>query len=768
MGRILWTTSPLRMERTGSISGAEWKISHEDGAGSTSVVFDVASPAPLEKETPTGERTSFTGTIGVSWPPESGQSISLEVTTQNRVLFLLGFDPAGKAEFNGKGFMCSFGTYPHQFRAEEDQSTGLTRLFVDGTMVCEADIPAETIGGVRDGLRLRVHGQTSGEQEWPLVDIAGVVLISASAAAFEIYDQESTIARIAPARPIFTGESFMWKSIPPAFWGKTGLRTTLDRRSPLRYHARQGGFIYAALWTWDYGFLDHLPEALRSAYNGWTKTDQVATVARAPEPFDRLPIYRRFVPRGDGSIDLDAYVGQWVVLGFSESPMAESVEGDPGEVIVSGARARHNVVEQGQHVSLESTSTVESYTLYHDGAIIQSGTGTDFEAPTNSGRYALRVKTARGEATLPLTIALRPPSSPGWERGFFPIHFYNGYSYAGQFFPNHAQLGDLQTLAMFEMGTNTFFLSSPNELVDLLHARTLLNLKDKTIPMTRRMPDAKEAEAAFDALLVSLSPVPLNTLGLYVEDEPPLEAAARLSKMTVSARSILPGVPLLYTTEGERSTELWKTAGSDARMTRAYPIRKSMRRELRRSIENELSGFLSFVQKSSNSTPIWLVVQAFGDPGIWKQPSPAQLRLMVNLALARGVRGLTYFVYDSSPKGTERLVGIARWPFVPQSGLYGEVKNLNEGIAQLKSFLASTRWSSNVPQYDRRFDVQVVSTMDGKGYAWITNWDTERSVTGKVSLKLDDDPIEVTLGPGCRQIIDLRSGKSIETDQDFK
>jgi hypothetical protein len=285
--------------------------------------------------------------------------------------------------------------------------------------------------------------------------------------------------------------------------------------------------------------------------------------------------------------------------------------------------------------------------------------------------------------------------------------------------------------------------------------------------MTRRMPDAKEAEAAFDALLASLSPVPLNTLGLYVEDEPPLEAAARLSKMTVSARHVLPGVPLLYTTEGERSPELWNIAGSDVRMTRAYPIRKSMRRELRKSIEGELSNFLLFVQEAANSTPLWLVVQAFGDPYIWNQPNPAQLRLMVNLALPRGARGLTYFVYDSSPRGTERLIGIARWPFVPQSGLYGEVKNLNEGILRLNSFLASTRWSSDVPQHDRRFDVQMVSTVDGKEYAWITNWDTERSVTGTVTLKPDGDPIEVTLGPGYRQIIDLRSGRSIETDQDF-
>jgi hypothetical protein len=529
----------------------------------------------------------------------------------------------------------------------------------------------------------------------------------------------------------------------------------------VRYFAWQAGTVYAALWTWDYGFLKHLPQSLCADYNGWQKIDAVADIADAPEPYAHLPIYTRSVAKGDGQLDLDAYVGQWVIVGFIPSPSIEE-RGDGAVVVrIADAQSRHNVVERGQSLLLDSSQPVHSFALYHDGVRVASGTGSTLTAPAASGRYAMRVETSGGTVTVPLTVALPPAQSVGWEKGFFPIHFYNGYSYAGVFSPNDEQLLDLQTLAMFEMGANTFFQNSPDALATLLHARSILNLKSTTIPQTRKIPVDDQTRSVFKSLLERISPLEPGTLGLYVEDEPPPEAAGPLSLLADMGRRQLPGVPLLYTVQGTSSPRFWQMARSDVRMTRAYPVRKNRRDDLRASIEHELSDFLSTALQEESNTPVWLVVQAFGDPGMWDQPTPPQLRLMVNLALARGVRALTYFCYDSSPRGRQKLVGLAVWPFVPQSALYEEVQRLSGDIGRRHDFLASTRWVRGVIQQDRRFDVQIERSDSGKEYAWVTNWDMQEPAAGTISIMADRAPIQVVLGPGASAIVDLSSGRQL-------
>jgi hypothetical protein len=593
-------------------------------------------------------------------------------------------------------------------------------------------------------------------------EVPGATSRSTQAASLVIVDHDSFLSPLKPSTLLFSDQTFAWESIPPLLRGQSCLRAPLGRTESLRYFARQAGTIYAALWTWDYGFLQHLPQSLRSDYNGWKKTGAVADIADAPEPYAHLPIYARLTPKGDGQLDLDAYVGQWVVVGFVPSPSAEGPRDNDTVVRVAGAQSRHNVVERGQSLSLDSSQPVHSFALYHDGARVASGSGSTLAAPTASGRYAMQVETSGGTVTIPLTVALPPAQILGWEKGFFPIQFYNGYSYAGLFSPNDGQRPDLETLAMFEMGANTFFQNGPHALATLLHARSILNVKSKTIPQTRKIPVDDETRLAFKGLIEGVLPLEPGTLGLYVEDEPPPDAAGPLSLLAEMSRRQLPDMPLLYTVQGTSAPRFWRSARSDVRMTRAYPVRKERRDDLQASIEGELSDFLSAAQEEANSTPLWLVAQAFGDPGIWDQPTPPQLRLMVNLALARGVRGLTYFCYDSSPRGRQRLVGLARWPFVPQSGLYEEVQRLNGGIARLHDFLASTHWVRGVIQQDRRFDVQIERAENGKEYAWITNWNMQQSTAGAVSIRAGGAPIRVVLGPGERAIVDLASGRQLD------
>ena len=45
--------------------------------------------------------------------------------------------------------------------------------------------------------------------------------------------------------------------------------------------------------------------------------------------------------------------------------------------------------------------------------------------------------------------------------------------------------------------------------------------------------------------------------------------------------------------------------------------------------------------------PLWTIVQAFGSPSGFRDPTPEEIRVQVNLALVHGVTGIYYFIYTS-------------------------------------------------------------------------------------------------------------------------
>ena len=155
---------------------------------------------------------------------------------------------------------------------------------------------------------------------------------------------------------------------------------------------------------------------------------------------------------------------------------------------------------------------------------------------------------------------------------------------------------------------------------------------------------------------------------------------------------------------------------------------------------------------------LWLVAQSFGDmgkPDLWDVPTPAEMRLMINLALARGTRGLTYFCYDSSPRAKEWLEGLAVWPFVPANELYHEVGRINRRVASLAPTITDLRWVEEAGQPAQRFDVQLLVDGAGQPYAWITNLDTQHAAEGTITMGAEYEPVSVELAPGDGVLVRL-------------
>lgn len=563
---------------------------------------------------------------------------------------------------------------------------------------------------------------------------------------------------------VFRNAVFRWGRVLGDYRSNVAVRADLNRTEALTVRATVSGRLVALLWKWDYGFLEQLPAGERSSLNGWRLIrEEGASALGAPAPFGALPLYCLDLPAGIHRIDLGEYWGQYVIVGFEPDQTIRAGPDIP-PVTIASAVTRHNIVDPGGAFTLVSAGPVVGFDLYRDGVRVQTMAGSTGRAPSAPGRYVLRIDLGVGERTLPLTVGYGRAATPGWPPGFFPIHFYNGWSYAGEFTPNPALLLDLQTIAMFELGANVAFRNTSHEIADALGIRSILNVKGSTMPIARGDLDATLAEGRFLDVVDALAPLPDAVLGLYVEDEPPASAARGLGVMERAMRRLDPRVHLLYTVQGPKALAFWDDAGSTVRMSRAYPIRKGTRADQVPGIRAELTGFVTAAQTAGQSRPLWMVLQAFGDrgrPGIWDPPTPAQLRLMVNLALARGTKAITYFCFDSSSAGRENLTALAHWPFVPQDGRYAEVRRINGAIRSHQALLSSLSWDGGITPDRDDLDVQLLSTPDGRRLAWITNWDAEHATDSRVSLPGFPEVVRVVLPPGSGEIIDLRSGARI-------
>ena len=616
-------------------------------------------------------------------------------------------------------------------------------LLVCVLMTCPVrgqDVPSETSDGDGNGTEQAVAAA-------PAPTIPG------------LHVEDAELYRLAPLEHLFTPDEFQWERVPhvPVSGGGIAVRTGLNRKAPLVVEAERPGYLYAVLWLWDFGFFPHGPADL-AEINGWELINSDEPRVKAPEPFATVRPYRRGLSVGRHELTLTEYFGQWVIVGFGPAEGA-SGSADVPRVELADARTRHNVFDPHAAVVATTTQPIVDMKLYHKGKLVDQFKAASFPAPQKPGRYLLRVAFKAGSRVLPLTVGYGPCTEPGWPDGFFPIHFYGGWGYRGVFSPNGAVLGDLTKLSQFEMGANTFFTHpEKDELPDALGARRILLVKRHTRWAIRSVPDEAKARRQFLGTLESLKPYSPNIIGFYVEDEPGEEYGERMKIMEEAFQASDPGLCLLYCMGSWSVPKFWDVAGSSARMIRVYPIRKKRKDDLLGSVREDLAEAMITWQSRGYKSPLWFVTQTFGDsktPGIWSVPTPTQARLMVNLALGRGMKALTYFCYDSSPTGKEDLHALVRWPYVPDCDTYYEIVRLNDKMQKVAPLLSSWEWVERVPQKTEGFDVQLLQTRDGRKYAWVTNFSFDQARQGTVDLPGIDGGVEVSLEPADSKLIEL-------------
>ncbi len=696
-----------------------------------------------------------------------GSSLAVVIVGASGPIGALEYGDDKKVRFNGNEVRAPCDDRWHSLKIRLDTRTLTATLYVDNRIQSEQPFtyPAKPDQIQKLRLVLKLLGNRNNRSAEAEI---GSLQITA-AYVDEIYvdegfaqglsDNRAEVYKLLPSEFIFRSQDFRWKRVPEAFRGKYAIRTRLNGDDSVRLHFREPGRLYAVLWRWDYGFLENLPKSQTASLNGWVLENRSgAEIRDTPQPFTPLPLYYRDFSAGMHAVQLAEYFGKWAIVGFVPDKSSRDRYVAIPRVRLRDARTVHNIFDPGSRVEVVSDGSVDSVELFRKQRRRKLSYENTFMAPELPGRYCVKVNMGQIHLYLPLTVGYGSSSKTDWGPDFFPIHFYTGYSYQGLFLPNAEKLGDLQILAMLDLGANTYFSTDHNEVLSALGVRRIIYKRNDTRAILRSKNKPSRIRALMEDLYTGYAPTVNNAIGFYIEDEPPGEIAEhmRIAEQTRKELGLKPH--FLYTLYGDRAIGFWKTVKSTVRMTRSYPIRKSNRGQINARIRQELAEYIERCQKADQSTPLWIVVQAFGDgrrPNIWDAPTPGQLRMMVNLALSRGAKAITYFCFDSSPGAREDLSGIARWPYVPQDGRYGEVDRINWRIRDMAGFLNSLEWIKSVKQVDDTFDVQVLRDKKERYYAWVTSWDSEDARQGNVSFGDFGDPFPVSLRAGDGTIIDL-------------
>ncbi|MGI9610107.1 MAG: hypothetical protein ACR2NL_07410, partial [Acidimicrobiia bacterium] len=499
----------------------------------------------------------------------------------------------------------------------------------------------------------------------------------------------ATVRSLVPGRSLFAApdDHLRWENGRLPDFDRFVAVADLNRADPLVVTSRLPGLLYAILWRWDFGMLDTDPQSMPTLH-GWELVDADAgRVMDFGPPLSPVPLYRRSMGAGRHEVTIGEYLGQWVLVGFEEHSEAGAQIRPLPEITLVGGRTRHNVFDPGANVQVKAARTVLGIRLCRKGEAAQSVSLDSFRAPAEPGRYWLEVNLDSGTRFIPLTVGYGPVSEPGWRTDrLFPIHAY-GSGYAQN--ANPAIVSDLTVLAQLDLGLNTFFVSRGKkapppqpELIDAIGGRRFYSTRNFTRYAVRQV---EEDDSALRVFFWSLGQFPSakNVLGYYAEDEPPSETSRRMGLIERKFADDFRGsdLRLLYCLVSG-GTEYWQAANTSAGMFRAYPFYKNIVDDvpaMRSYVQRTLIDGIANWRKHAPDRPVWVIVQAFGDP-TWEVPSAAQVRLLCNLALARGIDGLTYFSWGHGMP----IHGLARWPHVPADERYAEVGRINHRIRALE------------------------------------------------------------------------------------
>ena len=574
---------------------------------------------------------------------------------------------------------------------------------------------------------------------------------------------------------IFDNKAFAWEKLPEDLIQKKFIRLPLNYAGSLNISAKQTGWLYAFLWVWDYGFLNHLPK--NTSLNGWEPV--IGKSASFDKELPALNLYRRPLLKGLNKIKICDFFGQWLLTEFKSAEITNQASAN--YAAISGGKTRYNIFNPGAKIIIQTSDS--DYRLFRNKKSVktkileQTDKQITMRAPNKPGRYVLKISNS----VLPITISY-PPGNKALNTNFFPVQMWNGWGCETRYNLNPKYFNDLSVLFKFEQGCNTFFLNCGKDFFRRRKSKSLqenlncalivtirqilkypLNMHSKSPQKSQNTYSwiIKSLKGAIDSKHISGD----NIFGVYVADEPREKELEGLKKFKDAYLKFQLPYYLLFCTLGQKNKS-WQTLSPKFRVGRIYPIRRKYKIR-----EEWVKHYISALDNWQNeySTPLMFTAQTFGDYNnpkklhLWHYPSSAEVKLMLNLALARGVKGLSYFCQETNRNSREGLKCIVKYPYVTEKMFQG-FKTFSEFLKKIAQLLPHLKWNKKSQTTFEKFDIQYLTDKRTKDkYIFICNTDVNNSHTYKLQLikglrsqfscgdnkvKITGDYVEVTLGPG--------------------
>lgn len=361
--------------------------------------------------------------------------------------------------------------------------------------------------------------------------------------------------------------------------------------------------------------------------------------------------------------------------------------------------------------------------------------------PLAEGLHWIEIRVLRGAQAVEQVrwpVAALELANRKVEEPFFPIGVYDKYTAGGEPFVRrtmlHAICNDLR-----KHGVNTLLsggaISAPPRVEELdivaRHGMRAVLRADQTI-----RPEVARHRAV---------------LSFLYGDEPTVEHAVRYREKYDALAKQFPGLAVASCLVGEGvgtrvDNDPWLVLPilkPELCMIRYYPIRKSCYDLVRYAGYKGWmapSDVFRMLEVAAGDRPWWYVAQTFGTPvspatpePYWRNPTGAELRGMLHLALAHGARGVFCYTYQ-----TEK----PQWPALvdgqtlrPVDDKYQALAAVARQIAPARQVLLETHWSGfEVRTSATTVDAVGRETSAGRRFIYLVNRDARGPVTCTVTV----------------------------------
>ncbi len=179
--------------------------------------------------------------------------------------------------------------------------------------------------------------------------------------------------------------------------------------------------------------------------------------------------------------------------------------------------------------------------------------------------------------------------------------------------------------------------------------------------------------------------------------------------------------------------------------------------------ERQDYSFTQYIDKAQSympNRPMWIILQAFGhalgpDKGrfqLWRDPIPLEIRVMTYLAIAHGVKGIIYFLYETLDSTPHEYIKGLRDENNKETPNFIEIGKIADELKILSPVLTISRRVENIVNRSYEFlDIQTFEDEQKNKILIVVNKNIAQTVNAK--LKIPKHRIEQV-----KYITDLYSG----------